>query len=342
MSEKKMVAIVGYGTIGERIADGVVKQDDMELMGVVDVAATLPVRALVESGKGYPIYCALKEKLSDMKNSGIPVKGLMEDLLKEVDIVIDATSPGIGEKNKEMYMKYDVPAIFQAGEKYGVGENLLHPMANYDKCKGLKYVQMLSCNTMGIARQAFTCDRALGLKEMVCMIIRRAADVSETHKGPVDALLPVEIPSHQAEDFSFISPDIKVVTAVVTAPVCHGHATTMIFDVKKKTTKEEVIEMFRNEPRIRLFRLKDGFISTSHIFDYCRDMGSERGDMYEVPVWEETIYIDHDGFRVYSINMIPQEVIVIPENIDAIRCLLSMEETGDEAIAHTNKCLGLK
>lgn len=100
--------------------------------------------------------------------------------------------------------------------------------------------------------------------------------------------------------------ELKVVTAVVTAPVCHGHTTTMIFDVKKKTTKEEVVEMFRNEPRIRLFRLEDGFISTSHIFDYNRDRGASRGDVFEVPVWEETIYIDHDGLRVYSINMIPQ------------------------------------
>jgi glyceraldehyde-3-phosphate dehydrogenase (NAD(P)) len=341
MAEKKKVAIVGYGTIGERIADAIVKQDDMELAGVVDVAASLPVRALVESGKGYPIYCALEGKLSDIKNSGIPVKGLMEDLLKEIDIVVDATSPGIGMKNKEIYVKHNVPAIFQAGEGHDVAENVLHPMANYDKCKGLKYVQMFSCNTMGIARQAFTCDRALGLREMVCMIVRRAADVSETHKGPVDALLPEKIPSHQAEDFAFVSPDIKVVTAVVTAPVCHGHATTMIFDVNKKTTKDEVMDMFRREPRIRLFRLEDGFISTSHIFDYCRDKGSPRGDMYEVPVWEETIYVDHDGLRVYSINMIPQEAIVIPENIDAVRCLLGLEETGNEAIAHTNRCLGI-
>ena len=104
---------------------------------------------------------------------------------------------------------------------------------------------------------------------------------------------------------------------------------------------EEVLEIFRTQPRIRLFRLADGFISTSHIFDYCRDKGSERGDMYEVPVWEETVYIDHDGKRIYSINMIPQEAIVIPENIDAIRCLLGLDATGDEAMKHTNRCLGL-
>jgi len=339
---KKRVAVVGYGTIGERVADGIVKQDDMELAGVVDVAPTLPVRAVVESGKNYPIYCALPEKRKEMEKAGIPIKGLLEDLSKEVDIVVDATSPGIGAKNKEIYMKYRLPAIFQAGEKRGIGDNIFYPMANYDECRKSRYLQMFSCNTTGIARQAFTCDGAFGLKEMFCAIVRRSADISETHKGPVDALLPSEIPSHQALDFSYVSPRIHVVTAVVTAPVCHGHATMMVFEIKRRATKEEVIEVFQKELRIRLFRLEDGFISTSHIFDYNRDRGTSRGDMYEVPVWEETIYLDKEGMRIYSTNMIPQEAIVVPENIDAIRCLLGLEKTAEETMAHTNRCLGME
>ena len=116
----------------------------------------------------------------------------------------------------------------------------------------------------------------------------------------------------------------------------------MLFDIKKKTNKEDVIKMFEAEPRIRLFKLKDGFLSTSHIFDYNRDRGAPRGDMYEVPVWEETVYVDHDGSRVYSINMIPQESIVIPENIDCLRCILGLEDNGDDAMAHTDRCLGIK
>ena len=338
---KKRAAVVGYGTIGERVADGIVKQDDMELAGVADVAPTLPVRAAVESGKDYPIYCALPEKREEMEKAGIPIKGFLEDLLKEVDIVVDATSPGIGAKNKEIYMRYGVPAIFQAGEERKIGDNIFYPMANYDECRKLRYLQMFSCNTTGVARQIFTCDRAFGVKEAFCAIVRRSADISETHKGPVDALLPSKIPSHQALDFSYVS-SIHVVTAVVTAPVCHGHATMMVFEIKRKTTKEEVIELFQKEPRIRLFRLEDGFISTSHIFDYNRDRGASRGDMYEVPVWEETIYLDKEGVKIYSTNMIPQEAIVIPENIDAIRCLLGLEKIAEEAMAHTNGCLKME
>lgn len=33
---KTKVGVAGYGIIGQRLADGVAKQDDMELVGVVD------------------------------------------------------------------------------------------------------------------------------------------------------------------------------------------------------------------------------------------------------------------------------------------------------------------
>ena len=88
-----------------------------------------------------------------------------------------------------------------------------------------------------------------------------------------------------------------------------------------------------------MFKIADGYLSNSHVFDYMRDLGVPRGDMYDVPVWDETIYVD--GNNVLLTHMVPQEAIVIPENIDAIRCALGLEDTAEAAIAHTDKCLGL-
>ena len=85
---KKKIAVVGYGTIGERIADGVHEQDDMELAGVVDVMASLPVRALSESGKPYPVFCGRKENVDDMTKAGIRVAGTIDDLLPyPIDVI---------------------------------------------------------------------------------------------------------------------------------------------------------------------------------------------------------------------------------------------------------------
>src|SRR5262249_35435877 len=47
------VLVVGYGVIGQRLADGVALQNDMELVGVVDAAPTLSVRALRDRGMPY-------------------------------------------------------------------------------------------------------------------------------------------------------------------------------------------------------------------------------------------------------------------------------------------------
>ena len=44
------VGVVGYGVIGQRLADGAALQGDMELAGVADVAPTLSVKALRDRG----------------------------------------------------------------------------------------------------------------------------------------------------------------------------------------------------------------------------------------------------------------------------------------------------
>ena len=53
---KVRVGVAGYGTIGQRLADGVARQEDMELVGVADMAPTLAIRALYEKGMPYDLY----------------------------------------------------------------------------------------------------------------------------------------------------------------------------------------------------------------------------------------------------------------------------------------------
>ena len=102
------VGVAGYGTIGQRLADGVAKQKDMELVGVADVAPTLSVRALKERGMPYDLYLAVPDNKELMDKAGIPVVGTLEDLVQKVDIMLDATSAGVGAKNK---------ALMKSGEK---------------------------------------------------------------------------------------------------------------------------------------------------------------------------------------------------------------------------------
>ena len=51
---KIKVGVAGYGTIGQRLADGVAMQEDMELVGIADLAPTLAIQALRENDKTGP------------------------------------------------------------------------------------------------------------------------------------------------------------------------------------------------------------------------------------------------------------------------------------------------
>ena len=101
------VGVVGYGVIGQRLADGLALQEDMELVGVSGNAnPTLAIRALKEKGMPYKLFMASLDKKEIFDQLNIPISGTLEDLVKESDVILDATSAGGGMKNKELYEKY--------------------------------------------------------------------------------------------------------------------------------------------------------------------------------------------------------------------------------------------
>jgi len=337
---KTKVAVVGYGVIGQRLADGVALQKDMELVGVVDAAPTLAVRALYEKGMPYKLFCALGDKIQDLESAGIPVSGTMDDILKEVDVVLDATPAGIGIKNKEKYKRYGVKAIFQGGERSEVADVFFHGYANYEKGVGKDFLKLTSCNTTGLIRAVDCLDRVVGIEKVAITIIRRVADPGDTHRGLVDLLKIDPIPSHQAVDLMMIMPHVKATGILVHTPVTHGHIITIVATPKKEITKEEALKEFNKHPRIRVVKIADGFNSNTSLFRYARHLGHPRGDMYEIAVFEETIGFSGKDI-VFAIN-IPQEAVVIPETIDGIRACTKMQTDRLEAVGLTNKYLGMK
>lgn len=336
---KVKVAVVGYGVIGQRLADGVALQEDMELVGVVDVAPTLAVRALRDRGMPYDLYCAIPEKVADLEAAGIPVSGTMDDILKKVDIVLDATAAGIGKKNKEIYKKYGVKAVFQGGEKNEIADVFFHGYANFDKGVGKDYLKLTSCNTTGLIRSVDCLDKKVGIEKVAITIMRRSADPGDTHRGYVDLAKVEPVPNHQAVDLMTIMPHVDATGLLVHFPMTHGHIINVVAKPKKKISKEEILAAFNEHPRIMVVKIEEGFNSNAALFRYARDLGNPRGDMYPIAVFEETVAHSGDDI-MYAIN-IPQEAVVIPETMDAIRAALKMHSSQEEALAATNKYLGL-
>jgi glyceraldehyde-3-phosphate dehydrogenase (NAD(P)) len=134
-------------------------------------------------------------------------------------------------------------------------------------------------------------------------------------------------------------PHIDAMGFIITVPTTHGHVIAMHVTLKKEITTQDAIQALREGRRIRIFRMQDGFLSNTHIFDYLRDVGAYRADMYEVGIWEETVLAK--GRDLYWIHNIPQEAIVIPENIDAIRAAMEMQSEKWQAIDTTDSFLGI-
>ena len=338
--KKARIAVVGYGTIGQRLADGAALQADMELVGVVDVAPTLATRALAERGMPYRLFVAQEEQRKAFDEARIPVAGTMPDLLGDVDIVLDATSAGIGLKNKDIYAAHRLKAIFQGGEKNDVADVFFHGYANYEKGLGRDYLKLTSCNTTGLIRAVDCLDRVAGVERVMVTIVRRVADPGDVHRGLVDVAQVDKVPSHQAVDLMTIMPHVEATGLLVHVPTTHGHIINVIATLTDHMTRDDILAAFSAHPRIRVVRIADGFSSNTSLFKYARDLGRPRGDMYEIAVFEETLALSRREV-MFAIN-IPQEAVVVPETIDGVRAALRTQEDRLEAVGATNRYLGLR
>lgn len=345
---KIRVGIAGYGTIGQRLADGVALQEDMELVGVADLEPTLSLRALRErdmigvNGVKYDLYLVHGADPAAFDALDIPVAGSFEDLLGKVDVMLDSAPAGIGAKNKELYEKHGVKAIFQGGEKNSVADVFFHGYANYEKGLGQNYLKLTSCNTTGLIRAVDCLDRVVGIERVAITIVRRVSDPGDYHRGLTNALQMDKAPTHQAVDLMTIMPHVEATGILVHTPVTHGHIITVLASAKdgKKLTKEMALEAFRRHPRIRVVTIAEGFKGNASFFKYARDLGNRRGDLYEIGLWEDSI-VESGNDLMFAIN-IPQESVTIPETIDGIRAVMGMQTTREAGTAETNRYLGIK
>jgi glyceraldehyde-3-phosphate dehydrogenase (NAD(P)) len=284
----------------------------------------------------YKFYTAAPDTAA-LEAVGIPISGTLEDLVKQVDIMLDATSAGVGLKNKEIYKKYGKKAIFQGGEKNAIADVFFHGYANYEQGLGVDYLKLTSCNTTGLIRAVDCIDREVGVEKVAVTIIRRVADPGDYHRGLTNALQIDKAPSHQAVDLMTIMPHVQATGILVHTPVTHGHIITVVMTPKKDISVDQAIAIFEKHPRIRVVSIDEGFLGNASLFRYARDLGNPRGDMYEIALWRDSV-VKSGRDLMFAIN-IPQEAVVIPENIDAIRAAMQMQKDRKSGTEATNTYL---
>ncbi|TYB71850.1 type II glyceraldehyde-3-phosphate dehydrogenase [Bizionia saleffrena] len=335
----KNIAVIGYGVIGKRVADAINLQDDMKLAGVCDIISDWRIQNAVR--KEFDIYAATEEAADKMKSEGISVKGNRQELLEKSDLVVDCTPKKIAAQNVEIYKEKSIKFIVQGGEKHETTGHSFSAENNYKSAINLNATRVVSCNTTSILRTLTALKRADLLDYARGTLLRRATDPWESHLGGImNTMVPErDIPSHQGPDAKSVDPDLDVITSAVKVPETLSHMHYWNVKLKKKATKEEVLNAFRTSSRIKLIQYDQGLVSNNTIKEMFLDMGRPWGDMYEVALWEDMLKVVGD--ELFYAYVVDNQAIVIPETIDAIRALTGIETNGAKSISKTNKSLGI-
>lgn len=339
MNRKIRVGVNGYGVIGKRIADAVAAQEDMELAGVADVVSDWRIKVAVKNG--LKIFASTEGAGRSMKEAGIPLKGTLADLLREVDVIADATPKGIAAENLKAYQAAGIKSIFQGGERHELTGHSFVAQANYETALGRDCTRVVSCNTTSIVRTLGALRNAGLLKKARGVLIRRATDPWESdHSGIMNTVVPKErIPSHQGPDAQTVISDLDVVTIAVSAAHTTSHLHSWCVELTREASKQEVLDAFRGAPRIAFLKRSEGIVALNSTVEMMSDLGRSRGDMWEVGLWEDGLTVQ--GREVFYNYQVYNQAIVIPETVDAIRALTGLEKSGAASITKTDESLGL-
>ena len=332
------VGINGYGTIGKRVADAVDAQPDMEVAGVAKTRPNFEARQARE--RGFDLYAAIEDRADQFDDAGIETAGLVDELVADSDVVVDATPSGIGAQNRALYEEHDTPAIYQGGEDADVADVSFNARSNFDEAAGADHVRVVSCNTTGLSRLLAPLREEYGVEKVRTTLVRRGGDPGQTDRGPINDILPdpISIPSHHGPDVNTIFPDLDIDTLGLKVPATLMHMHSVNVTLESEPDADEVRDVLAGQSRIMVLDEDLGIEGTGPLKEYANDMGRPRGDLWENCLWSESVTMEGRDF--YCFQAIHQESDVVPENVDAVRAITGAMDA-EESVATTNDALGI-
>jgi len=255
--------------------------------------------------------------------------------------MVDCTAKGVGAANKCRYEKAGIKAIFQGGEKHELAGVSFTAQVNYCEALNKQFVRVVSCNTTGLCRVMHALHKRNWVKKARVVLMRRAADPWEAHKGGlINTVVPeTKVPSHQGPDARTVIKGLNITTMAATAAHNLSHIHFAMVETTRVLSLEELRQALWEEPRIAFVRSGDGLVALNSVIELMRDLGRPRNDLWEVAVWEDALAVD--GCEVYLEFQIHNEAIAVPETIDAIRAMTGIESDGMRSIEKTDHALGI-
>jgi glyceraldehyde-3-phosphate dehydrogenase (NAD(P)) len=286
MSTKTVVHIVGTGTIGEPLIG--LFTDFSDRFGIDEV--TFHKRTPLASDRAKLNHLMARgaklavdpDVRADFEQLGHPVSLDSREALERATVVIDCTPAGNDNKEKHYRRLAGVRGFLAQGSEFDFGKPYARGVNDETLIPGEdRFIQIVSCNTHNITTLVKTLcddgDRRYILKRGNFVCMRRANDVTQ-----VESFVPApsvgkhddpEFGTHHAKDahhvFSTLDLDLDLFSSAVKLNTQYMHSIWFHLTLDRDTTKEEMIERLRANPRVAVTDKRHANL----IFSFGRDHG---------------------------------------------------------------------
>lgn len=316
------VGLVGYGTIGRRLARAVSELPGFRL---ADVATRRRHPALAQlEARGTRIH------VSQSAEAHAAVSAMLDG----IDIVLDCTPRGMGGVLDPIYRAAGVRVIYQGGEADGLAEAEYCFGIGFEALRHARSVRIPSCNTTALVRLASALGGTRQVARLRAVITRSATDPDKAFKGTGNALTAGAGLSHHGDDARRFIPGLDVATLAASAPVNCGHLAALFIEMRQEMSAAETLARLGQSVRIAV--LTGG---TGSLHDLWQAGSGHGRDCPSVLLWPEAVSVT--GREVALFAGIHMESIVIPETLDALQAMAATALGASAAMAVSDRIVGL-
>ncbi len=318
--ERKIVHIVGTGTIGEPLIGILCEQksnlgiDEVTFHKHSALTKDKPkIDNLIKKGARLSV---LEDRVDDFKAIGLEPEFTLEEAIARSSVVIDCTPGGSGLANKEQYYnKYTdrVKGFLAQGSENGFGKKYARGINDHIINSDDQFLQVVSCNTHNIACLVNTLALSIAPDNLLngkFVCIRRSNDISQGG-GYVPAPTVNQhnhelYGTHHAEDavdlFKTMDLDLDLFSSALKINTQYMHTVWFNIKVKENTSKDKVIELLTNNVRIALTEHK----SSNAVFSFGRDQGQYGRILNQTVIVEDSINV-RNGNEISGFCFTPQD-----------------------------------
>ena len=318
--ERKIVHIVGTGTIGEPLIGILCEQksnlgiDEITFHKHTPLTSDKPkIQNLMKKGARLSV---LEDRIDDFKAIGLEPEFTMEEAIARSSVVIDCTPKGFGHSNKKkFYEKYadKVKGFLAQGSENHFGKKYARGINDHVITKEDQFLQIVSCNTHNLACLVNTIALSIAPDNLLSgkfVCIRRSNDISQassfvpapTINDHSDNTYGTHHARDAAELFKTMNLDLNLFSSALKVNSQYMHVVWFNLELKEITDKEKVLELLKQDKRVALTEHH----STNTVFSFGRDQGQYGRILNQTVVVEDSINVKN-GNEVTGFCFTPQD-----------------------------------